>query len=101
MVFWVNVDVPFMYFFLILFEIYSILHYMKRHQLSSALIASVGYDKERKLLEIEFRHGSVHQYFRVPEVIYEQLLQSKSAGRFYLNSIKDLFDFKRLQGDRV
>ncbi|WP_117179044.1 KTSC domain-containing protein [Mariniflexile rhizosphaerae] len=34
-------------------------------------MASVGYDKEARILEIEFHNGAVYQYFDVSENVFE------------------------------
>ncbi|MBA7540511.1 hypothetical protein ES705_32810 [subsurface metagenome] len=41
---------------------------MKRKQVESSNLASVGYDADKKILEIEFNHGGVYQYFNVPSM---------------------------------
>ena len=46
---------------------------MKRQSVKSPNHASVGYDAENEILEIEFNHGGVYQYFVVPEKIFEEL----------------------------
>src|SRR5690606_37210664 len=51
----------------------------------SSNIASVGYDAKKKLLEIEFHHGAVYQYFDVPENVYEELMGSTSLGAYFMN----------------
>ncbi len=44
---------------------------MDRTPVSSSNLASVGYDSESMVLEIEFLNGSVYQYFDAPENEYE------------------------------
>jgi len=57
---------------------------MERKPLTSSTIASVGYDPLTHRLEIEFRNGSLYEYFGVPEATFEALITAPSAGR-YLN----------------
>jgi len=40
---------------------------MKRQAVESSNLASVGYDVENEILEVEFKHGRVYQYFDVPK----------------------------------
>ena len=47
---------------------------MNRTPVSSSNLASVGYDPENRILEIEFHGGSIYQYFSVPESKYEGLI---------------------------
>jgi len=39
---------------------------MKRQPVESSNLASVGYDAARQILEIEFNHGGIYQYYDVP-----------------------------------
>jgi hypothetical protein len=56
---------------------------MERIQVESRNIASIGYDIERSILEIEFRTGSIYQYFGVPQHVYEGLRSAGSKGQFF------------------
>lgn len=53
---------------------------MHRIPVSSTSVASVGYDGLDRVLEIEFRNGSVYQYFDVPMPVYHDLLESTAPG---------------------
>jgi hypothetical protein len=61
----------------------------------SSNIASVGYDAEKKLLEIEFHHGAIYQYFDVPERVYKELMSSAAKGSYYINELKDKFNYQK------
>ena len=56
-----------------------------RLYVKSSNLHSVGYDRDLKVLQVEFRSGGVYQYYDVPENIYFELLKAESKGR-YLNS---------------
>jgi len=43
---------------------------MKRVPVRSSNLISVGYDSALRVLEAEFKHGSVYQYFGVPSMVY-------------------------------
>ena len=45
---------------------------MERELVSSSTIVSIGYEGET--LEVEFKNGTVYQYYNVPEVVYSQLM---------------------------
>lgn len=68
---------------------------MRRKPIDSSAIASVGYDRGREELEVEFRSGNVYRYFRVPEEVYEELLQASSKGRFFGAHIRGQYDSAR------
>lgn len=62
----------------------------------SSNIASVGYNAEKKLLEIEFHHGAVYQYVDVPERVYEELMNSAAKGSYFMNELKDKFEYQKI-----
>jgi lysyl-tRNA synthetase class 2 len=68
----------------------------QRVRLSSAAIAAVSYDEEKRTLDVEFRDGETYRYMHVPEFVYRELLKAESAGVFW-NAIKDQFDFEKLR----
>jgi hypothetical protein len=68
---------------------------MKRQQVESSNLRSVGYDESRQLLEIEFRNGRVYRYTGVPRAEYEELMRAPSLGRYFLANIRDSYDYER------
>ncbi len=69
---------------------------MNRIPVDSSNLASVGYDPNSLTLEIEFNNGSLYQYFDVPEVVYQQLMQADSKGTFLNAYIKGQFRYTKL-----
>ncbi|RPH33090.1 MAG: KTSC domain-containing protein [Bacteroidales bacterium] len=65
----------------------------KRTPVSSASIASVGYDPEKQILEIEFLHGAIYQYFDVPKEVYEELMSANSHASYFMYSIKNNYSY--------
>ena len=61
---------------------------MNRTSVSSSNIASIGYDANRRVLEIEFLNGSVYQYSSVPESLYNGLMNASSHGSYFDSYIK-------------
>jgi hypothetical protein len=59
---------------------------MERAVVNSSNLAAVGYSLESAILEVEFRHGGIYQYFGVPLLVYQGLLSAASKGA-YLNEI--------------
>ena len=62
--------------------------YMERQYVVSSNIASIGYDPDNMVLEIEFLSGSVYQYYDVPQNIYDGLKAADSHGSFLATYIK-------------
>jgi hypothetical protein len=69
---------------------------VKRVQVSSSTLASVGYDPDRHVLEVEFQHGGVYQYLDVPADVYRELLAADSLGSYLSRTIKPHYAFRRL-----
>ncbi len=70
---------------------------MQRKRVASSELFSVGYDEEKKHLEIELLNGSIYQYKGVARMIYEELLSSTAKYRYYTRYIKNSFPFDKLQ----
>lgn len=48
----------------------------------------MGYNPEKVILEIEFKSGSIYQYFNVPESEYSGLMKAESHGKYFNANIK-------------
>ena len=70
---------------------------MHREQVNSTNLKSVGYNKEKKILEIEFNSGAVYQYFGVPKSLFTSLLNASSKGKFHNDFIKDNFQYRKIR----
>jgi hypothetical protein len=62
---------------------------MKRRHVESSALQSVGYDPEKKILELEFRsNGGVWQYYRLPLTVYDKFIHAESLGSYFVTKIK-------------
>lgn len=62
---------------------------MDRVPVNSSNVAAVGYDENSSILEVEFKGGSVYQYFGVPTQHFHALSGgSVSVGRYLNTKIK-------------
>ena len=68
---------------------------IKRKDVSSSNIKSVGYDEEKKELVIEFTKGGIYTYSDVPKDCYEEFLGAGSLGQFFHMKIKGVYQFKK------
>ena len=73
---------------------------MQRRPVSSSNIAEVGYDAERRVLEVLFHSGGLYQYFDVPQSEYVSLMRAGSHGQYLNRSIKDDFDMPAFERSR-
>ena len=62
----------------------------------SSSVASIGYDAETFVLEIQFHNGHVYRYFNVPEAAHRLLMKASSIGGFVNTIIKPRFDCVRV-----
>ena len=70
---------------------------MERQSVESSNLASVGYDAKNEILEVEFNHGGVYQYFDVPENVYEELMSASSHGQYFDRNIKKAgYEFQKM-----
>ena len=69
---------------------------MYREPVSSSHLSSVGYDPASLTLEIEFKDGSVYQYFDVPDFEHSSLVQAISPGTYFHENIKFNYQYIRL-----
>ncbi len=70
---------------------------MKRQDVDSSMLASVGYDEKTKTLEVEFNNGGVYQYFDVEKEVYETLMNAESLGSYFYHNIRDDYSYSRLR----
>lgn len=64
---------------------------MNRTRVKSSNIASVGYDKTKQLLDIEFVNGGLYRYYQVPQEVYNTLMKADSLGEFHAQEIKNKY----------
>ncbi|MCW2479722.1 KTSC domain-containing protein [Candidatus Symbiopectobacterium sp. NZEC135] len=71
---------------------------MLRHSVTSSRIRAIGYDPDKRILEIAFHNGEIYQYLDVPERIYKKYISDAvvSKGRFFDGVIKGKFLCRRM-----
>ena len=65
-----------------------VVSHIPRQRIESSAIATVGYSKRRKILEVEFVNGAVYRYLDVPAPVYRDLMSAESKARFYDSKIR-------------
>lgn len=61
---------------------------MKRKEIESSMIRSVGYDTKTSILEVEFKNGDVWQYSDFPKTSWQELNNSESQGKYFVREVK-------------
>jgi hypothetical protein len=69
---------------------------VKRTPVSSSSIASVGYEAQARVLEVEFVHGDVYRYQGVPASVVRAFLSAPSLGAYLNANIRDVYRFTRV-----
>jgi hypothetical protein len=66
-----------------------------RQIVDSSSLRSIGYDRLTRTLEIEFRSGAVYAYADVPLLLWNELREAASKGKFFQEHIRDHFAFEQ------
>ena len=60
----------------------------------STTLATVGYDENLKLLQLEFCSRAIYLYFGVPATVQEALLDAPSKGRYFNGTIRGRYPYR-------
>ena len=63
----------------------------------STLLASIAYDAQREVLQLEFRSGAAYRYSGVPADICQSLLRAPSKGNYFNRHIRGQFPYAPVQ----
>lgn len=66
----------------------GIVSHIRRVPVQSTALATVGYSKRLRALEIEFRNGAIYRYLDVAPEVYDALLDAHSKARFYDDNVR-------------
>jgi hypothetical protein len=64
---------------------------MQMISVRSSAISAVGYDPQTLRMKITFTQGHSYDFCRVPQRIYEDLMNAYSKGQYYNGNIKDRY----------
>ena len=70
---------------------------MRRQRVRSSAIASVGYDRDTAVLEVEFVSGDVYRFFAVPPSVHRALVDADSIGRHFVAHVRDVYPVERVR----
>ena len=66
---------------------------MRIAAVESTTLVTVSYDDTRELLQLEFCSRAVYEYFHVPAVVHQALLDASSKGRYFNRAIRGRFPY--------
>jgi hypothetical protein len=75
-----------------------VVSHIRREPLASTALATAGYSKRLKVLEVEFCNGAIYRYLDVPADVYRAFRDSESKAQFYDWNIKGRFRSLRIRG---
>lgn len=64
----------------------------------SSNIAALGYNREKQILAVQFKSGTIYHYAGVALEIAAQLVTAESRGAFYAMHIRGKFQGQRMTG---
>lgn len=70
---------------------------MEWQKVTSSNIVAVGYDRNQRVLGIEFVSGGVYDYTGVPKETFDDFVKSGSLGKFFYANIRDKFPTKKVR----
>lgn len=69
---------------------------IERQMVQSSNLASIGYNRQVRALEIEFHSGAIYRYRDVPHDVFDGLMKAESKGRFFVQKIRGRYSFRRM-----
>ncbi len=66
----------------------------------SSVLRAVRYDRAAHVLEVIFRNGRPYHFETVPPEEYDNLLNSRSKGHYFLDHIRDVYPYWRFHRAR-
>lgn len=68
----------------------------KRKPVESSNIASIGHSFPRRMLEVEFKNGSIYRYKGVNNKTYKALLSADSKGKAFYSMVRGKYPYKKV-----
>ncbi len=69
---------------------------MKMISVESSMIASAGYDKNSKTLQVLFHTGDLYEYYKIEPETFQELLDAPSKGRYMRSHIIDCYAYTKV-----
>ena len=57
----------------------------------SSVISAIDYDADLLILYIKFTSGAIYKYYRVPESVFNGLVNARSKGTYFNLRIKERY----------
>lgn len=63
----------------------------------SSVVAAIRYDEKTSKLRVIFQSGSIYDYLKVPEEVYNNMKKSSAKGEFLNKEIKPNYEFEKIR----
>ena len=73
---------------------------MRRTEVESSNIKTIGYDKDERVLEVTFLKGGVYFYLGVQPDIYRGFMEAESHGKFFHRNIKGVYECLKMTAQK-
>lgn len=70
---------------------------LKRKEVTSSHIRSIGHSYPRRMLEVEFKDGSVYRYKGVKRKTFRELMDADSKGRAMHQLVRHQYPYKKVK----
>jgi hypothetical protein len=70
--------------------------FLERIDVFSPKIASIWYDNDREILQIEFHNMCIYNYFEVPKGHYERCVCADNVEQYFQTNIENYFESDRI-----
>ena len=62
----------------------------------SSNISGFSYEESSQVLRVEFKNGSLYEYFDIPDFIFEGMKKAPSKGQYLAQNIKGTYRYARM-----
>lgn len=75
---------------------------MNWHKLNSTILNAAAYDSGKHILRLKMiKNDSQRNYFKVPEDIYNSLINAESPGKYYLKKIRGKYKKEEIKKSKL
>lgn len=69
---------------------------IERRLVSSSIFSSIGYDRKRRALQVEFTNGHLYRIDEISAKTYGALIQADNFDRYYRENIQQRFEMTKI-----
>lgn len=64
---------------------------------NSSTVLSTEYDVEKEILRVEFKNGTIYEYYKFPKDKWDILTEAESIGKYLNTCVKGAYDYKKVK----